>query len=231
MNILQRKFLRMKLPSGSVFSLLILTVVLLSCYPDSGLDSIADYDVVTTLYDKNVDFGSARTYAMPDSVIHLTIDTTGSQDDGITRQFDDQILSDVKRNMDELGYALIDISSSTPPDVIVLVSVTTTQWVGYSYYPGYWWGWWGWYGWWWGWGPGWGYGYPGVAVPFSFSTGSVIIEMGDPSRQDPQEQTIPHIWSGSLNGLLGSSQQTSAARIKNGIDQAFSQSPYLLVRE
>jgi hypothetical protein len=52
--------------------------------------------------------------------------------------------------------------------------------------------------------------------------------MFDPNNLDTGEQLLPAVWAGALNGLLsGSSASDIESRIVRGIDQAFTQSPYL----
>ena len=207
-----------------------------ACYPDSGLESIADYDVVVTVYDKDYDFGAVKTYAMPDTILHLLTDSTASDEDEISREYDELILTTIASNMQQLGYQRItEIDPNDPsrePDVVVLVGVTVTDWNGYSWYPGWWWGWGYWPGWgWWAPGyPGYGPGYPGAVVPYSYSTGTIIIDMMEPDDSDNSAKRIPVVWGAATNGLLGGSQPSGASRITGSIDQAFNQSTYLGVR-
>ena len=49
-----------------------------SCYTDYGLTT-SDYDVVLTRYNKETDFASFRTYALPDTIFHIV----GDEEDGI----------------------------------------------------------------------------------------------------------------------------------------------------
>ncbi len=51
--------------------------------------------------------------------------------------------------------------------------------------------------------------------------------MIDPARAVLLDEQIPSIWLGVINGLLDGSQQSTANRISQGIDQMFNQSPYL----
>jgi hypothetical protein len=61
--------------------------------------------------------------------------------------------------------------------------------------------------------------------PYSFSTGTILINMTDQSQVDPVAQTAPMVWGCAINGLLDSGAATS--RITNQIKQCFYQSPYL----
>ena len=112
----------------------------LSCYRDYGLTT-ADYDMVLTLADPNAVFSNYSTYALPDTVIHPVPD--GETDD-LTRLFDSQIISDVARNMDALGYTRVTDTTQSV-DVVVLITATKSDWQVSGYYPGGYWGWYPWY--------------------------------------------------------------------------------------
>lgn len=216
-----------------VFKVLIilgtLSILLISCYPDGGLNSIEDYDVVITRYNKDYNFGAVKTYAMPDTILHVIADTTA--EDEITREFDELILTKIAENMKNSGYKRITSTSQQDsiPDVVILAGVFTSRYQGWSFWPGWSGGWGYWPGWgWWGPGyPGYGPGYPGVAVPYTFSTGSVVAYMFEPDDFDPDLARLPSEWGFGINGLLGGSSSTAAGRISQSIDQAFTQSPYL----
>jgi len=202
-----------------IFSLIILLSFLLySCYPDYGL-SVTDYDTVITLFDNNADFNKP-TYAMPDSVVHFVDE--GISEDDIDRSKDQLILSTVVNNMSALGYTRETDTTAAPPSFVVLVGVTTTDQYGQVYYPGwgYWYGW----GWWGGYYPGWGY--PGGVVTYSYTTGTIFITMLNPNELNPDDQKYGAVWLARLNGIL-SNAVNSNQRITQGINNAYSQSPYL----
>jgi hypothetical protein len=180
----------------------------------------ADYDMVLTLADPNAVFSNYSTYALPDTVIHPVPD---GQTDDLTRAFDSQIISDVARNMDALGYTRVTDTTQTV-SVVVLITATKSDWQVSGWYPGGWWGWYPWY-------PGGGYypGYPGYGYSYSFSTGSILITMIDPDKWNPDSLPDGPVWGGALNGLLGDTRAGVSTRIRNGINQAFAQSPYLKV--
>jgi hypothetical protein len=107
---------------------------------------------------------------------------------------------------------------------VVLISALKSDWQVSGWYPGGWWGWYPWYP-----GGGWYPGYPGYGYTYNFSTGTVNITMIDPQRWDPNNPEVGPVWSGALNGLLGDTRAGASTRIRNGINQAFAQSPYLKV--
>ncbi len=191
---------------------LLLALAMWSCYP-GGPETIADTDLVFTYYDQDADFGSIRTFFMPDNVFVRE----GSEE--TVDDFDNLILSDVARNMEALGYVRERDPQNNIPDSVVIVSKVKTQysWVGwvpgYPWYPG-----WGYPGW------GWGGWYP---VGGSYSTGSVFIEFASTDDVNIPDKQINASWSVVINGLLGTNASATASRITSSIDQAFKQSPYL----
>jgi len=199
-----------------LFSLFILSsLVVYSCYPDYGLTT-TDYDTVITLYDNSANFNKP-TYAMPDTVVHFV---EAGQEDNVDRSKDALILSTIQSNMASLGYTRVDTTNPDAPDFVILVGVTTTDNYGQAWYPG--WGYWPGWGWWGGY-PGWGY--PGGSVIYSYTTGSIFISMLDPDKVN-SDNTYGAVWLARINGILSSSLNTSA-RITQRINDAFNQSPYL----
>jgi len=182
------------------------SLVLTSCYPGDPI-SASDTDVVTTFRNATVDFSTKMTYSMPDSVIYITIDGPAAGD---TPALDQQILSAIKRNMEQVGYA--PESNPDQADVLIVPLATSKEWVAGGCYPWY-------YGWW--------YPYPGYCYPvaYSYQTGTILIIMVDPEHAN-DDSTEDALWIAGINGLLSSSS-SAAARIDRDIDQAFKQSPYL----
>ena len=107
------------------------------------------------------------------------------------------------------------VEKTANPDVIlapVAYELTT-----YSYWGGGYWDWWygGWYGWY--------YPYPVVT---SYTTGSLVVTMLDPNDVSPDDKARV-TWSFIINGLLEGTTAEFNARYTKGIDQAFTQSPYI----
>src|SRR5262245_44126972 len=99
--------------------LLIAAAVFVSCYPGDQL-TVGATDTVVTLFDKNADFKTDSTYAMPDTVLHLV--AQGERDD-ISRTYDKTILNDIKSNMTKLGYTLVANPANANVHILVAVSV------------------------------------------------------------------------------------------------------------
>jgi len=228
-----------------LFSYLIISVLLISgsilihgCYPDNSL-TYSETDVALTGYYDSVDFSTLNTYYMPDTVYPFRDDTT----DKTPIENQDLILSQIVKDMGDYGWTRIYEDDTTHhPDVMLTVTgiITTTVSVGwwYPYYPGWGWGWpWYWYKkspretnyWYPGYPgyypPGWGWG--GVPYYSTYSTGTLMLEMANPEdiRIVDGDTVVPTYWAGGLNGVLSGSSDKS--RITGGIDQLFSQSPYL----
>jgi hypothetical protein len=212
-----------------------------SCYPIGDL-KVEDLDVAATIYNKTYydgptgsvnKFEGLQTFVVVDTIIHLV--QSGTTDD-ISRKYDAFILEQVRLNMLELGFAEELHPDVNPADVAITVSAMTSTHEVYTWYP-----YWGWY-----WGYGGYYPYTGtnsekiVAAPsyyypwfpyntyYSYQSGSLLMEMVDVARVNPDVEEIPVIWAGIVNGVLETSQSGVKNRLSNGIDQCFVQSPYLL---
>jgi len=198
--------------------------VVMSCAPDTGFNTKADFDVVVTLYDTNVNFGAITTFDLPDSIVHLG--DQGSSDD-ISRAFDRLILDEVKAGLIAAGYTEEPDPGTSTPDVVVLVSAASSEWTAYVSYPGdpYW----GWYPYWPPYGPGWGTGYPyyGGVYSYDFTTGSIIIDMIDTGNFSLGDKDARSVWAAGINGVVGDTNASTKARIKSNIAQVFDQSGYL----
>lgn len=192
--------------------------VLISCYPGDQLN-VEDADVVVTLFDAQTDFGTLQTYAMPDTIVQLTADSTAGS---VRRDFDDEILAQVASEMAALGFTRE--SDPANADAFLLLSVAAREQVGYTGFP--WGGYWGWYypyppGWGWGWYPWYG----GGGTIYTYRTGTVFMQLLDPARADSTEEKIPTVWVGAINGMIEGT--AIEERIADGIREAFAQSPYL----
>lgn len=199
--------------SGLVVALIIM---LAGCYP-KGPEYIQDYGIVVTDYDPDFDFGSKKTYYMPDTI---SFETNMGDDDieDIIRQYEELILGLIEDNMSDRNYQRIDTSAAELPDLVIGVSALALENSGVGWVPSPCWSWWCWY-------------YPPYWYPvgYSYSTGTVLIQMGDPEdflnfNEDIEADVA---WIGALDGLLSSSSATNVQGVTNGINQAFAQSPYI----
>lgn len=211
-----------------------------SCYPIDDL-TVEDLDIAATIYDKAYydgpsgsvnKFEDLNTFSVVDTIMHIVESGT---EDKISHQYDDFVLEQVRLNMLKLGFVEELEPEVNQPEVVITVSAMSSEHEVYTWYP-----YWGWY---WGYG---GYPYKGTvsgnivaaysyyypwypySTYYSYQSGSVLIEMVDAARVNPDVEEIPVIWAGIVNGVLESSESGVKNRLSKGIDQCFNQSPYLL---
>ena len=188
------------------------TLVLSSCYTDYGLDPDTNYDVVVTLYNNEYNFAAVQNYYLSDTVFNIGGGTQSAA-------YDQTILTTLETNLNNLGWTRIAsyAAATAAPNTIFVRSgefTTTTTQVdcGYGYYGG-------WY-------------YPDYYCDYSYTytTGTINISFADLSIPQTDGKTLVE-WNATLNGLTnssgGSTGGTPQTRITNGINQAFTQSPYL----
>lgn len=208
-----------------LFAMIGLAAAMYACYP-GGATNVSDYDLVITAFDETFDFDAAQTFSMPDSVVSLDPTET------IPQTTQNLILQTITDNLTAYGWT--EIPNPTPtnqPDVVVLVGSTTQDWGAWVSYP-----WYGYWGWWPGWsyyppgyGAGWGwyYPYPPSGSYYEYSVGSLLIDMAKSIPDTPADSLMEGVWGAGLNGVLSGSQATDQQRLVDGIDAAFTQSPYL----
>ena len=190
-----------------------------SCTPGSELTA-SESDVVITVFNQDVDFGAIKTYAMPDTIVHILNE---GDEDPVSRNYDQAILDLIAANLTAVGYDRIADDSPDAPDVQVLVSATAIDtWYWYSYYPGDYWGWYGGY-------PGWGWGYPpqSYGTSYAYTTGTLFVDMVDPDQPGTPDELRPGSWRGVCNGILNDTESSKQKRFTDSINQMFEQSPYL----
>ena len=176
---------------GDAALIIAAALVLCSCGLDSGFNSVADFDVIVTLYDDEADFGAIQTYAMPDSVAYLGDDENRSgesRDEGI---YDQLILDELAANLEAIGYVREEDPENNGADVVVLAGVTSTEWEVWVSNPWYDWGYWGYYS-------DYYYYYPpcsGCGNSYTFTTGSLLVTMEDRNAANEEDQTIPVLWA------------------------------------
>lgn len=182
-----------------------LVIVLQSCYPGDEL-TYSDTDIVATFYDKEANFATKTTYAIPDTIYRLDDEGNPKVEPGAN---DQSIINKIKDELENYGFT--EAATPADADVIVFSVITTSSWVsGGCYYDW-------WYGWWY---PYYGWCYP---VYYTYDTGTLLIAMLDNDATEARTG----LWVAAMNGLLGDSNSGTLSRVYSGIDQAFSQSPYL----
>ncbi len=193
-------------------------VLMASCTPGSEITA-AESDLVATRYEGAFDFGAVQSYALPDSIVHITGDTTDADSRLLSRDYDDEIIAQVAGELDALGWTRVTDPGTA--DMVVLVGATARVDLA-SYSP--WYGYWGWY---YPYPGGWGWYYPYPVVSYNYTIGTLVILMSDPDSADPNTETYEVPWVAAINGVLDDATADKQARISHGIAQAFDQSPYL----
>ena len=225
--------------------LLLITTVLVSCYPSSSIP-IDDLDTTSTFRIPE-DFEPAPiSAAIFWDVVQVKNDD--AEDLPYLGEIDDEILNTTLDNLVNLygvdGVVIISKTESpfptpsnpnvkivTPadgePDVDVAVApsiVLRRQYVGVVY-PGYpWWP--GWGGGWWG--PCYYCGYPPNVSYTKYDVGTVVLDMVDIRKfSNGVPNDVTPSWVAVNRGLLSSNKEFNSERTVTGINQAFSQSKYL----
>lgn len=196
-------------------SLMAMTAILLfSCYP-KGPEYTSDYALVVTDFDPDYDFGTQKTYFMPDTVF-LESNVTDPDLEKVL-EFQDLVLDLIQSNMNDRNYTRIDTADAQTPDMVLSVSALYLDNTGVGWVPSPCWSYWCWW-----YGGGW---YP---VYYSYNTGTILIQLGDPVENiiDDGVDASP-AWIAGLDGLLSSSVNNNIQGVTNGINQAFEQSTYL----
>jgi hypothetical protein len=182
------------------------------CYLE-GPEYTEELDLVYTNYDNGYDFKAKGTYALPNEIVKITGEP-GEPPEYVSAIYSVPILAQIDANMAALGWTKVDVNAG--PDVQILPAAWTTTTLVGGYWGGY-------YCWWYPYYCGGGWYYPYYPVS-SYSTGTLVMTMVDPnlSSTDDSKRVI---WSSAINGLLSGTYEIN--RVKKGIDQAFTQSPYL----
>lgn len=190
------------------------------CYPHED-STVEDWDISVSIKNPNFDkYGSIRSYYLFSEVSHG--EDKEDQED-IERPFDEKIINTVRENLNNLGWT--QSVNAEQADVVVFCSAINTDiytyWYDYwyqdywiDYYPGY-------------------YPYfPGAyysGISYEYTEGTVAIQMnwvGDEVIDNGQVEA-PVIWLALLDGLLNDTQADINKRIVGGINQCFTDSPYL----
>ncbi|MEP3389255.1 MAG: DUF4136 domain-containing protein [Reichenbachiella sp.] len=196
--------------------LVIAVLALNSCYPSEEIP-VTDLDIVITYRNEDVTFSGYQTYAVADEVIW------DEDYDDYNGEYDASLIAQIKANMNALGYVEVTDPETVMPDLVIHPEIIFTDNYlvggGGCYYGCWGWGcptcWWG--------------GYPPYYPPsyvVSYSSGTILMHMVDPSQTGLVSGTALTVWNGGVNGLLrGSINET----LLNGyVDQAFDQSAYYL---
>jgi hypothetical protein len=203
--------------AGMVLTVALGALVLAACYP-GDINSVTELDIVVTQFDSTHVWITSSTFFMRDTVLHLEDTLDPGNNIPLSRAFDTLIIDETRAGL--VGYGYVETQDSTAASYIVAVSASafrvTTVNVWYPWYPCC-------YG-------GWGWYYPPVASVSSYESGTLNIDQFDIQNADSTNQIVPVPWLARMNGVLGTSASTTQMRLRDGIRQAYTQSPYLTVK-
>lgn len=187
-------------------------------YPQDGDNEYLVY----TSPAKDADFSQYTTFDIADSllVIGQSAKPEYSQSNNALA-----LIQAFRTNMEKLGYIYTPSNPDAQLGIQLTYMIKTERYVQYyddPYwwldYPGYWspgmWG--DWYG----------FYYPRPMV-YSYSTNALLADMVDLTSEQGSGKALKIIWSSYIGGPAGPSASYDVHRMKNSIDQAFAQSPYL----
>lgn len=194
-----------------------LPLLAVSCEKNPDMSELdADLSVYTD-YDSSVDFGTYKTYFLPDSILEAgSHKATYWKDDNAMK-----IIKAVETEMNARGYERItDPEKKDEAELGIQLSYINESYQIVS--GGYFGGWWD-YGYW---GPWWGGWYYPYTVNYSYDTNTLVMEMVNLSDNGKEKKQLPVIWYADASGY----QYNSSYNIKlmtEAIGQAFEQSPYI----
>lgn len=192
-----------------------------ACEKDPDMDKLDNDYLVYTNYDKKANFKEFTTYYLPDKILVISDKEEPEYLEGEAAQ---EILAAYKSNMDQRGYIMAASKEEAQLGIQVSYIKSTYFFTDYGQ-PEWWWGYPGYWGsgYWGNWGGGWYYPY---AVNYSYSTNSFITEIVNLDTPEGPKEKLPILWTSYMTGLVYSSNMNKALAVK-GVNQAFTQSPYL----
>lgn len=193
-----------------------LPLLAVSCEKEPDMTELDADLAVYTDYDSSVDFGSYKTYFLPDSILEAgEYKATYWKDENAMK-----IIKAVETNMNQRGYTRItDPNEKDNADIGIQLSYLNESYQIVS--GGYFGGWWD-YGYWDPWWGGWYYPYP---ITYSYNTNTLIMEMVDLTA-DQESRNIPVVWYANSSGSQYSGMYNLQLLV-NSVNQAFKQSEYI----
>lgn len=186
----------------SVFFFLASALSISSCYYDYGVDT-SNSDIVITLRNPDYNFQGVTKYRLIDSVVQIGGD--------LTHAYDNTIISSLRSNLNALGW--LEVQDSVGAGIVSVAAGITKSTYTVSYGSD-WWYYWGYY---------WYYP-PYYSYTYTYTTGTVVALITDLNLASSGKAPVQ--WSATMNGIAEAGGSVSA-RISAGINQAFTQSPYL----
>lgn len=200
-----------------MLSALAVTAVLFSsCRKEPLNDMTADESrIYVTNYDEQADFTTFKTFSIVDSVAVIS-NREGSKKE--LTQYDQQLLAQLKSQMQGRGYTLVD--KAAKPDIAMNVSRIDNTSTSIGYNPGYWSGWPGyWDAGYWGY-PGWNYWFPSYYSVFRYNEKSVAIDLVDLKNAKEGSNQLTAVWNAMLRGTGVWNSNNLDAMVKALFDQS-----------
>jgi hypothetical protein len=198
-----------------------------ACNNDDNNLIVAPIGGVATFHDPNFNFATLTTFALPDTVVHLT-PVNGVPLD-VSRAFDQATIAQVRSNLLARGYT--QAAAGTLPTFVVLVGATATDnYPAFVSYP--WFSVWGFFPAWAVISPSfssaWGIVYPyGITGVTTYARGTLLVDLIPTASVNTGNQQIKSAWTGVGTSILLQAGVTQAV-INAAIDEMFAQSPYLV---
>lgn len=192
-----------------------------SCIP-SGPDDVTQLDFIYSNHNPDYNFGQGETFARPQNIVILrdVPPVIGQMPPTVDFVISQNILDAISFNMISRGYR--QVSQFNDPDFIILPTLSENGILSFNY------DWWFW-DWW---VPNLGYGlnvqYPNFnpARITAVNQGTILLQLVDMKNAVPN-QPLTVNWIAAVNGAITGSQSNNASRAVSGINQAFTQSPFL----
>ena len=178
--------------------------------------------LVYTSPSKDVTFASYKTFDLADSLLII-----GQTDEPVYSQSDAALalIQAVRTNIENYGYIYTPANPDADLGIQLTYIIKTERYVQYYNdpywwldYPGYWpsgyWGNWT------------GYYYP-YPVSYTYTTNALLTDIVDLTGVEEEGTPLEVVWTSYIGGPSGSSLQVDVNRMKDAINQAFAQSPYL----
>ena len=201
----------------------VLALLAVACHKEPyPQDGDAEY-LVYTEPAKDVNFADFQTFDIADSLLVI-----GQSEKPQYSQSNNALalIQAYRTNMEKLGYIYTPSNPDADLGIQLTYIIKTERFVQYYDNDPYWWldypGYWP-SGYWGNW-TGWHYPYP---VTYTYTTNALIADMVDLTVEAKDLTPLTIVWSCYIGGPAGYSVQDDVNRMKEAVDQAFVQSPYL----
>jgi hypothetical protein len=204
---------------------------LIGCSAPPPSEARLSESIVLTKHAPNANFGAYHTFFIRPEIRVLT---EGEAADPIEEQYAAPLLAQTTQNLSLRGYEQVDAQADAELAVeMVYVRSINTGTTCYSWWDSSYWGY-----------PGWGY-YPyyGGCTNTAWRAGTLatmIVDLtpaqgasgeggeGGEAGAGPGEKLLSTIWFSGVYGIEEDYKESTAQRARQGIEQAFAQSPYLV---